>query len=308
MVALSVVRSLGDEVCDVTDFSWGEDGNQLPTQAQSIGRFRINVHFQRGSVAAAIRNIPSHVPSLGELGLPPVLERLVMKQNGLVLVTGPTGCGKTTTLAALARIIIQQRAVHIIILEDPIEYIHSHGRGIVEQREVGVDTSSFATSLKYCLRQDPDVISIGEMRDLETIATAITAAETGHLVLGTLHTPDAPQAIDRIIDVFPPHQQQQTRMQLSTTLRAVVAQILLPRKDRAGRVPAVELLVATPAVGNLIRTEKTHQLYSAMQTGSESGMWTMDQALKELVQKGLVSTETALSHARDPQSFRQSVR
>jgi len=289
------------------DFSWSMDESRFSSETSVVGRFRANVHFQRGSIAAAIRNIPGQIPSLIELNLPPILEKLALREKGLILVTGPTGCGKTTTLAALVEIINSQRAAHIIVIEDPIEYIHTHKRGIVEQREVGVDTLSFARSLKYCLRQDPDVISIGEMRDLETIATAVTAAETGHLVIATLHTPDAPLAIDRIIDVFPPHQQYQIRMQLSTTLQAVIAQILLPRKNETGRVPAVELLIANPAVSNLIRSKKIHQLYTVMQTGSESGMRTMDRALKELVQKGLVSFETALSRARDPHSFQESL-
>lgn len=289
------------------DFSWSMDESRFSSETSVVGRFRANVHFQRGSIAAAIRNIPGQIPSLIELNLPPILEKLALREKGLILVTGPTGCGKTTTLAALVEIINSQRAAHIIVIEDPIEYIHTHKRGIVEQREVGVDTLSFARSLKYCLRQDPDVISIGEMRDLETIATAITAAETGHLVLATLHTPDAPLAIDRMIDVFPPHQQYQIRMQLSTTLQAVIAQILLPRKDGAGRVPAVELLIATPAVSNLIRTKKTHQLYTALQTGGQYGMRAMNQALAELVKKGLVSFETALSRATDPHSFRRSL-
>ena len=289
------------------DFSWSMDESRSSSETSVPGRFRANVHFQRGSIAAAIRNIPGQIPSLIDLNLPPILEKLALREKGLILVTGPTGCGKTTTLAALVEIINSQRAAHIIIIEDPVEYLHSHKKGIVEQREVGTDTLSFARSLKYCLRQDPDVISIGEMRDLETIATAITAAETGHLVITTLHTPDAPLAIDRIVDVFPPHQQYQIRMQLSTTLQAVIAQILLPRKDGTGRVPAVELLIANPAVSNLIRSKKVHQLYTVMQTGSESGMRTMDRALKELVQKGLVSFETALSRTRNPDSFRDSL-
>jgi len=290
------------------DFSWGAPEPGSSPEISDTGRFRVNAHFQQGSVAASIRMIPDRIPSLAELNLPPILGKLALREKGLILATGPTGCGKTTTLAAMVQIINEQRAVHIIVIEDPIEYIHCHKRGIVEQREVGKDTLSFASSLRYCLRQDPDVISIGEMRDLETIATAVTAAETGHLVLATLHTPDAPLAIDRIIDVFPPHQQYQIRMQLSTTLQAVIAQILLPRKDGAGRVPAVELLIANPAVSNLIRSKKTHQLYTVMQTGSELGMRTMNQGLKELVEKGLVSFQAALSRATDPDSFRKSLR
>lgn len=275
---------------------------------EKTGRFRINVHFQRGSIAAAIRRIPDYISSLSELNLPPILSELALKEKGLVLVTGPTGCGKSTTLASMINIINEKRSAHIIIIEDPIEYIHSHKKSVIEQREVGRDTLSFAASLKYCLRQDPDVILIGEMRDLETIAIAITAAETGHLVLATLHTPDAPQAIDRIVDVFPPFQQSQIKMGLSGTLEGIIAQTLLSKKNGEGRVPAVGLLIATPGVRNLIRTGKTHQLYTAMQTGTQFGMQTMDQALKNLVKRGLISFETALLRAKDRKNFRDSIR
>ncbi|MFQ6066933.1 MAG: type IV pilus twitching motility protein PilT [bacterium] len=274
---------------------------------EGIGRFRINAHFQQGSVAAAIRRIPDRVPSLSALNLPQILAHLALKEKGLILVTGPAGCGKSTTLATMVEIINEKRSAHIIIIEDPIEYLHCHRKSIIEQREVGADTLSFAGSLRHSIRQDPDVILIGEMRDLETIAIAITAAETGHLVLSTLHTPDAPQAIDRVVDVFPPHQQSQIRMQLSGTLLGVIAQVLLPRENGEGRVPAVELLIATPAVRNLIRTGKTHQLYTLMQTGAQFGMQTMDQALKNLVKRGLISFEIALSRAKDPKGFQGSL-
>jgi twitching motility protein PilT len=280
------------------DFSFGVSG---------VGRFRTNVHFQQGSIAAAIRSLPDHVPSLSELNLPPVLAELALKKRGLVLVTGPAGCGKSTTLAALVEIINERRSAHIITLEDPMEYLHSHKRGVVEQREVGSDTFSFAESLKRCLRQDPDVILIGEMRDLETIAIAITAAETGHLVLATLHTPDAPGAVERIIDVFPPHQQSQIRTQLSSTLQAIIAQILLPKKSGRGRVPAVELLITNPAVRNLIRTGKSHQLSTVMETGTQLGMRTMDQALKELVNTDMVSYEMAVGRVRNRTVFEKSL-
>lgn len=276
------------------DFSFGRRG---------LGRFRANIHFQRGSVAAAIRRIPDRVPSLSELSLPPILAELALKEKGLVLVTGPSGCGKSTTLAAMIKIINKQRSVHIITIEDPIEYLHSHNESIVEQREVGSDTFSFADSLKGCLRQDPDVIMIGEMRDLETIATAITAAETGHLVLATLHTPNAPEAVNRIVDVFPPYQQTQIKMQLSSTLQGIIAQVLLPKKDAQGRVPAVELLIATSAVSNLIRAGKSHQLWTSMQTGSQFGMQTMDQALKDLISRDIVSLEVAAAKAKDRATF-----
>ena len=291
-------RLLFEERKDL-DFSYGISG---------IGRFRVNVHYQRGSIAASIRLIPYNIPSIKELNLPPVLEELCLKDRGLILVTGPTGSGKSTTLASMIDIINTTRPVHIIIIEDPIEYLHSHKKGVVEQREVGGDTLSFATSLKYCLRQDPDVIMIGEMRDLETISTAITAAETGHLVMATLHTPDAPGAIDRIIDVFPPYQQSQIRLQLSTTLVAVIAQTLIPKANGKGRVPAVEVLIGTPAVGNLIRSGKSHQLYNIMQTSVQIGMQTMDQSLINLVKKKLISREEALRRARDIRMVEEALR
>ncbi|MFQ6067215.1 MAG: type IV pilus twitching motility protein PilT [bacterium] len=280
------------------DFSFGVSG---------LGRFRTNVHIQRGSIAAAFRCIPDHIPSLSELNLPPILAELALKKRGLILVTGPAGCGKSTTLASMIEVINENRPAHIITLEDPIEYLHSHKKGVVEQREVGSDTFSFAESLKRCLRQDPDVILIGEMRDLATIATAITAAETGHLVLATLHTPDAPGAVDRIIDVFPAHQQPQIRTQLASTLVAVIAQILLPRKSDRGRVPAVELLIANSAVRNLIRTGKCHQLPTVMETGTQAGMRTMDQALKDLVESDTVSYETAVVRVRNRTVFEKSL-
>ena len=280
------------------DFSFGING---------VGRFRTNVHFQRGSIAAAFRCLPDHVPSLSELNLPPILADIALKKRGLVLVTGPTGCGKSTALAAMVQIINEHRYVHIVTLEDPIEYLYPHKKSVVEQREIGSDTFSFAESLKRCLRQDPDVILIGEMRDLETIATAITAAETGHLVLATLHTHDAPGAVDRIIDVFPPYQQSQIKMQLSSTLQAVIAQILLPKKKGRGRVPAVEILIATSAVRNLIRTGKSHQLPTVMETGTQLGMRTMDQALKELVDRDIISYDTAVVRVRNRVVFEKSL-
>jgi len=280
------------------DFSFG---------VNEVGRFRTNVHFQKGSIAAAIRHISDHVPSLSELNLPPILAELALKKRGFILVTGPAGCGKSTTQAAMVEIINEHRSAHVITLEDPIEYLHSHKKSVVEQREVGSDTLSFAESLKRCLRQDPDVVLIGEMRDLETIATAITAAETGHLVLATLHTPDAPGAVDRIIDVFPPYQQFQTRTQLANTLQAIIAQVLLPKKSGGGRVPAVELLIASPAVRNLIRSGKSHELPTAMETGIQWGMRTMDQALKDLVDRDMVSYETALARVRNRTIFEKSL-
>ena len=280
------------------DFSFGVDG---------LGRFRTNLHFQRGSIAAAIRRLPDHIPTLSELNLPSILGELALKEKGFVLVTGPTGCGKSTTLASMVEIINKHKFAHVITVEDPIEHLHSHKKSVVEQREIGSDTFSFAESLKRCLRQDPDVILIGEMRDLETIATAITAAETGHLVLATLHIPDAPGAVDRMIDVFPAHQQSQIRIQLASTLVAVIAQLLLPKKSGPGRVPAVELLIANSAARNLIRSGKSHQLLTVLETGLLLGMRTMDQALKDLVNRDMVSYETAVMSARDPNTFKKSL-
>ncbi|KKL53388.1 hypothetical protein LCGC14_2275940 [marine sediment metagenome] len=262
-------------------------------------RFRVNVYHQRGSIAAAFRVIPEHILTFKELNLPPLLEELTKKPRGLIIVTGPTGTGKTTTLATMIDAINERDLKHIITIEDPIEYLHNHKKSMVNQREVGEDTKSFANALKYALREDPDVILLGEMRDVETISAAITAAETGHLVLATLHTQDAPQTIDRIIDVFPPHQQEQIRVQLASSLQGIIAQQLLPLKGAKGRIPAIEMLVATPAVRNIIRDAKTHLLYNAMQTGQKDGMKSLDQALSELYKQGKISLESALIKAND---------
>jgi twitching motility protein PilT len=260
-------------------------------------RFRLNVYYQRGSIAGAFRIIPHDIKSVEELGLPPAVRDLARLQRGLVVVTGPTGAGKSTTLAAMVDIVNRERKAHILTVEDPIEFLHKHGRAAVSQREVGPDTHGFAPALKHALRQDPDVILVGEMRDLETISTAITAAETGHLVLATLHTQDAPQTIDRIVDVFPPSQQQQVRIQLAITMQGVIAQQLLPTSDGAGRVVAAEVLMVTPAVRNLIREGKTHQVYSAMQAGRKFGMVTMDAALATLVADGRITPAMAVQYA-----------
>lgn len=257
------------------------------------GRFRVNVYFQRDALGAAFRMIPFEIKTVEQLGLPRQIEDFARLPRGLVLVTGPTGSGKSTTLAALVDIVNSERDEHIMTVEDPIEFLHKHKRCIVNQREVGHDTHSFADALKHVLRQDPDVILVGEMRDLETIQTALTAAETGHLVFATLHTQDAPQTIDRVIDVFPPFQQQQVRVQLAVTLQGVVTQQLLPTTDRMGRIAAAEIMVATPAIQNLIREAKIHQIYSSMQAGAKHGMHTMDQHLAELVRAGRITYETA---------------
>jgi len=271
------------------------------------GRFRVNVYFQRDAVGAAFRLIPFAVRSLEELGLPPQVGEFARLPRGMVLVTGPTGSGKSTTLAALVDIVNTEREVHIMTIEDPIEYLHRHKLAMVNQREVGSDTHSFASALKRVMRQDPDVILVGEMRDLETIQTAITAAETGHLVFATLHTQDAPQTIDRIIDAFPPHQQQQVRVQLSTTLQGVVTQQLLQTWDGRGRVVAAEVMVSTPAIRNLIRESKVHQIYSAMQAGGRYAMRTMDQALALLVREGKISLELARQRCHDHQELERLV-
>jgi len=260
-------------------------------------RFRVNAYQQRLAVGAAFRLIPTEIPPLDSLGLPPVVKELVKKPRGLVLVTGPTGSGKSTSLAAMLDVINATRDEHIMTVEDPIEFLHSHKRCLVNQRELGSDALSFSAALKAALRQDPDIVLVGEMRDLETISTALTAAETGHLVFATLHTQDAPQTIDRIIDVFPAEQQGQVRMMLSVSLQGVLTQQLLPTADGAGRVVAVEALIPTAAVRNLIREGKTHQVYSTMQTGAGHGMQTMDAALAELVRKGKISRELALQRA-----------
>jgi twitching motility protein PilT len=269
------------------------------------GRFRVNVLKQRGSLGAVFRHIPFEILSAEQLGIPPVVAGFADLPRGLVLVTGPTGSGKSTTLAAVLDLVNQRRASHIVTVEDPIEFLHPHKRSLVDQREVGADTKSFADALKHVLRQDPDVILVGELRDLETISSAITAAETGHLVLGTLHTQDAPQAIDRMIDVFPTNQQQQVRMQLAASIQGIVTQQLLKRSDGRGRVAAVEVLVGTPAVRNLIREGKTHQIYSAMQAGANFGMQTMDAALVALVGKRAITMAEALSASSNPDEIRR---
>jgi len=265
----------------------------------------VNIYFQRGSMGAAFRAIPHDIKSFKELKLPQAIEDMTDKPRGLVLVTGPTGSGKSTTLASMIDKINETRRQHIMSVEDPIEFLHTHKSCIVNQREVNQDTKSFAQALKHVLRQDPDVILVGEMRDLETIQLAISAAETGHLVFGTLHTQDAPQTVDRIIDVFPSHQQSQIRAQLSNALQGIITQTLLPQRDGKGRVPACEILVPTPGVRNLIREGKNHQIYSAMQTGGKFGMQTMDAALVELTRKGEISREEAEKNSSNPEELRR---
>jgi len=268
-------------------------------------RFRVNSYFQRASLSAAFRLIPSEMPKLRDLALPPVLQEFAKKPRGFVLVTGPTGSGKSTTLAAMIDMINDERREHILTIEDPIEFLHKHKKCIVNQRELGADAQTFALGLKAALRQDPDVILVGEMRDLETISTALTAAETGHLVFATLHTQDAAQTVDRIVDVFPPDQQQQVRVQLSVSLQGIVTQQLLPTADGKGRTVATEVLVPTPAVRNLIREGKTHQIYSALQTGAQFGMQTMDSSLAQLVREQKITRELAEARSSTPEELRR---
>ena len=274
-------------------------------QIPGRGRFRVNAYFQRSAVGAAFRLIPFEVVPLETLGLPPVVADFANKPRGLVLVTGPTGSGKSTTLASIIDVINTTREEHIMTIEDPIEFLHRHKKCMVNQRELGSDAQTFADALRAALRQDPDVILVGEMRDVETIGTAITAAETGHLVFATLHTQDAPQTIDRIIDVFPSEQQGQVRAQLSVALQGIMTQTLLPSADGSGRVAAAEVLVPTSAVRNLIREGKTHQVYSVIQTGAQHGMQTMDAALANLVRAGKITRALAETRAHSIEELRR---
>jgi twitching motility protein PilT len=280
---------------------FGDTGElDMPYSLTGVGRFRVNVHRQRGSVAAAFRLVPTDLPELSQLGVPPVARDLALQPRGLVLVTGPTGSGKSTTLAAMVDIVNRERPVHIVTIEDPIEYLHSSKRALVTQREVGSDTRSFAEALRRVLRQDPDVILIGELRDRETIEIALTAAETGHLVLGTLHTQGAASTVNRIIDVFPGEHQAQIRVQLADTLQGVLSQTLLPKAGGQGRVVATEVMVRTTAVANLIREGDVAQLYSVIQTGSAYQMHTLDQDLRRLVEEGQLDRTEAAALMVDP--------
>lgn len=271
------------------------------------GRFRVNVYKQRGSYGMAFRVVPRTIPTLEQLRLPGVIESLTHQKRGLILVTGPTGSGKSTTLACMVDIINEREKVHIITIEDPIEYLHNHKNSLVNQREIGQDSKSFGKALRASLRQDPDIILVGEMRDLETISTALTAAETGHLVFSTLHTLGADNTIDRVIDVFPPHQQQQVRVQLAAVLQGVISQQLLPTSDGKGRVVATEVLTVTPAVRNMIREAKSHQLQTVIQTGKSHGMISMDSSLVSLYRTGLLSKEDAIKYAFDRDYVKKQV-
>lgn len=281
-----------------TDFAYAIAG---------VGRFRVNVFKQRGTLAAVMRSLPFTIPSPEKLGIPEEVVKMTEGKRGLVLVTGPTGSGKSTTLASLIDVINKTYPYHIITLEDPIEYLHRHDKSIVNQREIGSDSGDYAQALRAALRQDPDVILVGEMRDLETISTAITAAETGHLVFSTLHTIGADKTIDRIIDVFPPNQQQQVRIQLASVLKCIVSQQLLKRRDQKGRVAALEVLFANNAVRNLIREAKTFQIPSIMQTSKRQGMQTMDDALYDLFMRNIISGEEAVTYAQEPTGMNKKV-
>jgi len=280
------------------DFSYA-----LPRRA----RFRVNIYRDRGACASAFRLISDRIPTVRDLNLPPILEQITEKPRGLVLVTGPTGSGKSTSLAAMIDYINSNRGVHIITVEDPIEYLHRHKLSLVNQRELGGDTKSFANALRAVLREDPDVLLVGEMRDLETIQLAITAAETGHLVFATLHTNNAAESIDRIIDVFPPGQQDQIRIQLANNIQAIISQQLMPRASGPGRVPATEIMVATPAIRNLIRENKTHQIPSMIQTSAQFGMMSMDQCLRDLYMKGHVKLEEVMSRALNVDELKKMI-
>jgi twitching motility protein PilT len=280
------------------DFSY-----QLPRRA----RFRVNMYRDRGSVAGAFRLIPQKIPTVRDLNLPPLLETLTDKPRGLILVTGPTGSGKSTSLAAMINHININKAVHIITIEDPIEYLHTHKQSVINQRELGGDTKSFANALRASLREDPDVLLVGEMRDMETISLAITAAETGHLVFATLHTNNSAESVDRIIDVFPPGQQEQIRVQLSNNLQSIISQQLLPRAGAPGRIPANEIMLASPAIRNLIREAKTHQIPSMIQTSGNLGMITMDQCLRDLYLKGYVTLEEVFSRCQNPDELKKMI-
>jgi twitching motility protein PilT len=272
------------------DFSYGVPGTS---------RFRVNAFHQRKSISLALRTVSSKTPTIEELDLPEIITKLVEKPYGLILVTGPTGSGKSTTLASMIDYMNRTMRKHIITLEDPIEYLHRHGNSIIDQREIGYDTLSYANGLKAALRQDPDVILLGEMRDLETISTAITAAETGHLVLGTLHTSSAPSTINRIMDVFPSAQQPQIRTQLASVLVGIISQRLFPTVDKKGRKAATEILVNNPAIANLIRSEKVHQIQSIMQTSKAQGMHTLEMSIRELIERGLINKETAVQYLHE---------
>ncbi|AYF54732.1 type IV pili twitching motility protein PilT [Clostridium novyi] len=298
-----VIEILGDSFKKYDNIGEIDTSISIP----SVGRFRVNIYKQRGSYALAIRAVSLKIPSISQLKLPSIIKDISDKRRGLILVTGPTGSGKSTTLASIINEINNKRSAHIITLEDPIEFLHKHNKSIINQREIGNDTSSYTDALRAALREDPDVILVGEMRDLETMATAITAAETGHLVLSTLHTIGAAKTIDRIIDVFPPHQQQQIKIQLSTVLQGVISQQLIPKYDGKGQIASFEIMVLNSAIQNLIREGKTHQIQSLIQTGSKYGMKTMDMSIVELYKDKLISYENALTYSIDKSMVKRMI-
>ena len=303
LVTAKVVEELIHQILSEEHFKRFQQKEEVDTSyaVMGVGRFRVNVFWDTEGPAVAFRAIPVEIPSLDSLSLPPILKTFTQKSKGLFVVTGPTGSGKSTTLAAMVNEINRNKRVHIITIEDPIEFVHSSQMALLTQREVGTHTLSFPSAIRAALREDPNVILVGEMRDLETISAAITLAETGHLVLATLHTQDAPQTIDRMIDIFPPNQQSQIRAQLSTTLIGVMAQRLIPRADNTGRVLATEILVRNDAITNCIKEGNTHQIYSMMQIGKSDGMVTLDASLVELYKQGLISEQDMLLRARDPE-------
>ncbi|HEX2947251.1 MAG TPA: type IV pilus twitching motility protein PilT [Clostridia bacterium] len=302
-VTPEISLELVDSILDADRKNWLEEHGDVDFSFSKpgLGRFRVNVYKQRGTYSMAIRSLPFNIPSFDSLGLPPVIRTLAKKPRGLVLATGPTGSGKSTTLASLVNIVNEERQAHIITIEDPIEYLHKHKNGLIDQREVGSDTKSFASALRATLREDPDVILVGEMRDPETISIALTAAETGHLVFSTLHTVGAAKTIDRIIDSFPPTQQNQVKSQLATVLEGVISQQLLPRKDGTGVVAAIEIMLVNPAIRNLIREGKSYQINSIIQTSAASGMQSLEATLAQLVTDGIITQEDAAARASDPQ-------
>lgn len=304
------IESAAREIVDADQWRRFEDTKELDLaySVEGVGRFRVNLYQQRSQIGAAFRVIPDKIRDLEQLGLPPVVTSFAQLQRGMVLVTGPTGSGKSTTLASLIDLANQTRSAHIMTIEDPIEFLHQHKMSVVNQREVGVDTDNFSVALRHALRQDPDIILVGELRDLETTRVAVTAAETGHLVLATLHTRSAATTVDRLIDIFPPEQQHQIRTQLSGCLQAVVAQALLPTADGEGRVAVSEVMLANPAIRNLIREAKVHQITTAMQSAGDLGMVTFDQHLAERYHDGLISKQTAVEYAHHPDEFSRLAR
>jgi twitching motility protein PilT len=307
LLSAADTRALVRSILKPEQWTKFESTSELDTSysLERVSRFRVNVFVQRASVGAVFRTIPHHIRNLSELGLPSDVERFAHLPRGLVLVTGPTGSGKSTTLASLLDVANQTRSAHIMTIEDPIEYLHTHGRCVVNQREVGADTGDFATALKHVLRQDPDIILVGELRDLETTATALTAAETGHLVLATLHTQSAAQTIDRLIDIFPAHQQSQIRAQLANSLQGVVTQALAPKRDGKGRTIVCEVMVVTPAIRNLIREGKVHQIPTFLQSSADIGMISFDQHLAQRFAEQLITKATALELAHDQDEFKR---